>query len=69
MNRAIQVVQEILSSQYSTAALVTHGNLMTLILKHFDASFGFKAWSQLTNPDIYLVSTNGTEHNVEHIWV
>jgi broad specificity phosphatase PhoE len=35
--------------------LSTHGNLMALILQHFDASVDFAFWRALTMPDIYVL--------------
>lgn len=35
--------------------LSTHGNLMTLILQHFDASVDLAFWRALTMPDIYVL--------------
>ncbi|HWI60619.1 MAG TPA: hypothetical protein VNT75_02140 [Symbiobacteriaceae bacterium] len=42
--------------QAEAAVIVTHGNLMTLLLKRFDHRFGFAEWRALSNPDVYLVS-------------
>ncbi|MEH2169479.1 MAG: hypothetical protein V7K41_23030 [Nostoc sp.] len=34
---------------------MTHGNLMALILKHFDDRIGYTKWEKLSNPDVYCV--------------
>ncbi|ETI70896.1 histidine phosphatase family protein [Neobacillus vireti] len=34
----------------------THGNLMVLIMKHFDKQFGFRFWQELAMPDIYKLT-------------
>lgn len=49
--------------------VVTHGNLMTLLLRYFDERFGFEAWAALTNPDVYLVTVNGLESIVKRVLV
>ena len=36
-------------------ALVTHGNLLALILQSIDATVGFEFWSSLSNPDTFVV--------------
>ena len=36
--------------------LSTHGNLLALILQHFDPSVDFEFWRALAMPDIYLLS-------------
>lgn len=55
MQRAVSMLDEVLAHQVSTSVIVTHGNLMTLLLKHFNPEFGFAAWQQLTNPDVYRI--------------
>ena len=44
----------------TTTLLVTHGNLMTLLLKRFNDRIGFPEWQQLTNPDIYRITRAGS---------
>jgi 2,3-bisphosphoglycerate-dependent phosphoglycerate mutase len=68
MERATQVVNEVLAGNRRNVVLVTHGNLMTLLLRHFDERFGFQEWAELTNPDVYRVSVNGSETTVERVW-
>jgi broad specificity phosphatase PhoE/SAM-dependent methyltransferase len=55
LTRAVAVINDVLHHRAVTTVVVTHGNLMALILKHFDASFGFTGWSALTYPDVYRV--------------
>lgn len=35
--------------------LVTHGNLLALILKSVDETVGFDVWSRLSNPDAFVL--------------
>jgi 2,3-bisphosphoglycerate-dependent phosphoglycerate mutase len=50
--------------------LVTHGQLMSLVLQTIDRGFGFDGWQALTNPDVYAVErTRGGEHRFERVWV
>jgi len=49
--RIRQVVDEV---TYNTPTIiVTHGNILTLLLHTFDSSFGFHEWEKLTNPDVF----------------
>ncbi|ENH97285.1 phosphoglycerate mutase family protein [Gracilibacillus halophilus YIM-C55.5] len=48
--------------------LVTHGNLLTLMLKKFHADVGFQDWKNLSNPDVYVVQRIGGEYMVERLW-
>ena len=46
---------EVLMKQHPTGHIVvaSHGNIMTLILQHFDPSLGYDFWKGLTMPDVY----------------
>jgi 2,3-bisphosphoglycerate-dependent phosphoglycerate mutase len=55
MQRAVAVVTDIQRHSAQRTLLVTHGNLMALLLKHFDNSIGFAEWCALSNPDVYRV--------------
>jgi 2,3-bisphosphoglycerate-dependent phosphoglycerate mutase len=63
-DRAINVVNE----SPNNCVLVTHGNLMSLILKHFDDSIGFQDWQSLSNPDVYTLNLVNHESTIEHLW-
>ena len=68
MQRASEVVSEALAQPISTTLLVTHGNLMTLILKHFDNRIGFAEWQQLTNPDVFRITMATERPEIARIW-
>ncbi len=55
MMRGIAVVEQAMNQTVDTV-IVTHGNLMTLLLKHFDDQIGYAEWENLQNPDVYCVS-------------
>jgi 2,3-bisphosphoglycerate-dependent phosphoglycerate mutase len=55
--RGMSVVREALVST-RRCALVTHGNLLALILKWADATVGFELWSRLSNPDVFVLHTD-----------
>ncbi|MBD2729457.1 histidine phosphatase family protein [Nostoc sp. FACHB-892] len=55
MARGIAVIDEVLQQEANTIAIVTHGNLMALILKHFDDRIGYAEWGKLSNPDVYRI--------------
>jgi 2,3-bisphosphoglycerate-dependent phosphoglycerate mutase len=68
MKRAVAALDEVFALKRGSAVVVTHGNLMTLLLRHFDERFGFEAWAALTNPDVYLVTMNGSESTMKRVW-
>lgn len=68
MNRGIQVIKGCSQKDVVHIAIVTHGNLMSLILHSFDQLFGFNEWRQLTNPDVYRLTILGHSVHIERIW-
>ncbi|QUW20435.1 histidine phosphatase family protein [Sporosarcina sp. Marseille-Q4063] len=66
MTRAYKVVKELKDDSHTV--IVTHGNLMTLLLRCFDKRFGFEEWSNLTNPDVYRIKFHAEDVSVERIW-
>lgn len=66
MNRIVNVVEEVWKSEAENTIIVTHGNLMSLLLKHYDHKVGFEEWKKLSNPDVYLL--NDQDGNVERVW-
>ncbi len=55
LERAWAALTELLKSRCELPAVVTHGNLMSLVLNSIDESFGYEGWANLTNPDVYMV--------------
>lgn len=50
-------------------AVGTHGNVLTLILNHYDDSYGYEFWRQLTMPDVYRATFEGDESpRIERIY-
>ena len=45
--RSKEVIREVISGHLNSVAIVTHGNLMALMLGNFDQSFGFQEWGNL----------------------
>jgi 2,3-bisphosphoglycerate-dependent phosphoglycerate mutase len=66
--RGMQVVQEAVESG-KRCALITHGNLLSLMLKSVDEGIGFEAWSRLTNPDAFALQLErGAPARVDRLW-
>ena len=66
MDRICKVADEL--PEGSKTALVTHGNLMTLLLRCYDEQIGFQEWQALTNPDVYRIHVTDEGTQVERIW-
>lgn len=60
MNRGVAVILELCARAERNILLVTHGALMSLIIRYFDASFGFDEWMGLSNPDVYKLEYAGS---------
>lgn len=55
--RSIPIVKKILKKyKGKSIAIGTHGNIMTIILKYFDNSFGYEFWKNSKKPDIFKLS-------------
>lgn len=69
MSRAVSVVEEVLQRGCNNAVIVSHGNLISLLLKHFDNRIGFEEWEAMTNPDVYRISfADDAAPTIERIW-
>ena len=66
--RAMAAVNDALLLDTDRVAVVTHGRLMTLILKHFDSKYGFEEWRNLTTPDVFRVVIKENESQADRIW-
>jgi 2,3-bisphosphoglycerate-dependent phosphoglycerate mutase len=66
--RAVSALQDILDHEQQITALVSHGNLCTLLLGYFDKTIGFSTWEHMTNPDVFRLCLSDGKATVEHIW-
>ncbi|WP_128101035.1 histidine phosphatase family protein [Paenibacillus sp. DCT19] len=69
--RGMNVLDELWERSESSAAVVTHGNLLSLIIRQYDSSFGFEAWKSLTNPDVYVLEQTAADElapSIRRIW-
>ncbi|WP_232697460.1 histidine phosphatase family protein [Brevibacillus daliensis] len=69
MNRAASVLQEVLHSESQNVVLVSHGNLITLLLSHVDETYGFNEWQTMSNPDVYIISYEDNGASVQRLWI
>jgi 2,3-bisphosphoglycerate-dependent phosphoglycerate mutase len=58
MTRAKAAIQDVsVSSGNAGVVIVTHGNLLSLIVRHFDPALGtFETWRALSYPDVFGVT-------------
>lgn len=67
MMRGVAVVKEAIHQTTHPIIIVTHGNLMALILKQFDERIGYKEWERLRNPDIYHIQFGSKGTCIERV--
>ncbi|MBT2606631.1 histidine phosphatase family protein [Bacillus sp. ISL-53] len=68
MNRIVNVVDEVFKSETENTIIVTHGNLMSLLLKNYNNNFDFECWKNLSNPDVFQLTSTKNDVNMERIW-
>ena len=56
--RAHAALADIFNREHRLPLVVTHGNVMALLLHSVDATFGYPGWKSLSNPDVYILSNN-----------
>ncbi|UFU01232.1 histidine phosphatase family protein [Radiobacillus kanasensis] len=67
--RVRQLLDELQQDEeHSDIAVVTHGNLLAILLSEFQVDIGFNHWKGFTNPDIFTVQKTGGEYVVERVW-
>lgn len=67
LERISQVVEE-LEKSGQTAAIVTHGNIMALLLSRYVKGFGFEGWRALSNPDVFVLTDVPDGKIGERLW-
>lgn len=53
--RGLAALRDILAGDRVPAVVVTHGNLLSLLLHAFDGRPGYATWEALSNPDLFEV--------------
>ncbi len=61
-------MEDVIGHGVFPVVVATHGNLLTLLLKHFDSSVGFDEWQRLTNPDVYCMRFEAGVPSVDRLW-
>lgn len=69
--RGLEVVRRVVADHPDgEVVLGTHGNLLALVLQHFDPKVGFDFWESLTMPDIIRLEVEGEEvKGWKRVWV
>ena len=62
------MIDEVIKSESENTIIVTHGNLMSLLLKNYDNSFDFDCWKSLSNPDVFELCYSNNEVSIKRLW-
>lgn len=68
MNRIVEVIEGALKENIENTIIVTHGNIMSLLLNHYDKEFGFDEWNNLSNPDVFLLNLESNKVTYKRLW-
>ncbi|MBM6617385.1 histidine phosphatase family protein [Bacillus suaedaesalsae] len=68
INRVKSLIEELVEVPEEHIALISHGNLATLLLKIFDEVYGFDEWKAMSNPDVYMIQLKSDGREVRRIW-
>lgn len=68
MARGVSVVDDLLDGGADNSVIVTHGNLMSLLLKNYQSDFGFDQWKNISNPDVFLLEFDEPEVQLKRLW-
>lgn len=67
MKRIVEVVENVFDSAPQNTIIVTHGNLLSLLLKHYNNNFGFEDWQRLRNPDVFFLKKENNRVTFERL--
>lgn len=66
--RGLAALHDAQSPPARATVIVTHGNLLALLLRQFDTRVGFAAWVALSNPDVYRVDPAEPHQPLARLW-
>lgn len=67
VHRIVSVVEEAMINGAQNTIIVTHGNLLSLLLNHYNNEFGFDDWRNLRNPDVFLLKKEDDNLSYERL--
>lgn len=69
VKRVEMVLENVLAdSNVSNVVVVSHGNIIALLLSRYQPEFGFEGWKKLRNPDVFLVNDDNEHRSVKCLW-
>ncbi|KPN95919.1 histidine phosphatase family protein [Lysinibacillus sp. ZYM-1] len=68
MERIVSVVEEVFARNVENTLIVSHGNIIALLLKHYNNDIDFQCWQKLSNPDVFLLQVEHNKVMIERVW-
>ncbi|GBF75534.1 histidine phosphatase family protein [Paenibacillus sp. 598K] len=68
--RAVRILDNILQAYEGQGIVIgTHGDIMTLMMSHYDDRYGIAFWESTSMPDIYRLAFQGNQlKDVKRLW-
>ena len=67
LSRVLHVIEEVLNNEeMNRVVLVSHGNLLSLLINHYNPDFGFKEWAKMRNPDLFILELEENDTRISH---
>jgi len=67
LSRVLQVIEVVLDNEeMNQVVLVSHGNLLSLLINHYNPAFGFQEWAKMRNPDLFILELEGNNARIIH---
>jgi 2,3-bisphosphoglycerate-dependent phosphoglycerate mutase len=60
--RGWAAIESILQQGHQLPAVVSHGQLLSLVLHSLDPGFGFAGWESMRNPEVFLLEHEGDNY-------
>ena len=59
--RGLAAISAIVSAGHRLPVVVSHGQLLSLVLHSIDPEFGYRGWQSLENPEVFLLEVDGEQ--------
>jgi 2,3-bisphosphoglycerate-dependent phosphoglycerate mutase len=59
LSRGLAAISAVFSAGHRLPVVVSHGQLLSLVLHSIDPAFGYSGWQSLENPDVFLLEVDG----------
>lgn len=65
--RVKSLILDLQAESINSVLMITHGNLLSLMISLYQPSFGYTEWELLRNPDVFMIDIQNND--VTNLWV